>query len=186
MLIGLTGLARSGKDSAANILVQEFGFFQTFFAKALKEGVGRMLRLSEDQLYGDLKEVTDPFWGKSPRELLQFIGTELMRQQFDQDVWMKVVEREISQIPDLDWVVSDVRFLNEAEFIRQNGGYIIKLVRKGSGASNGIEKHPSEVEMDLIRPDFTIDNNGSFSDLRARLLQVVDALEKVDEAWGEA
>lgn len=64
-IVGIAGKARSGKDTVAKYLIEEYGFKSISFATALKEGLGRrVFGLTDDQLYGDKKEVVDEFWNK--------------------------------------------------------------------------------------------------------------------------
>jgi len=72
-------------------------------------------------------------------------------------------------------VFSDVRFLNEAEAIREAGGVIWRVTRPGIADSGGVANHPSEVEQDKINPDLIIANVGTLADL---VLMVLDAWEK--------
>lgn len=79
VLIGLVAPKRSGKDTAANYLSTSYGFRKYNFADPLKKGIGEMFGLSYDQLDGEGKEKIDPYWGVTPRELFQKIGTELFQ-----------------------------------------------------------------------------------------------------------
>ena len=82
ILIGLVAPKRSGKDTAANYLCSAYGFKKYNFADPLKKGVSEIFGLTYDQLNGDDKEKIDPFWGVTPRELFQKIGTELFQYEF--------------------------------------------------------------------------------------------------------
>lgn len=88
ILIGLVAPKRSGKDTAANYLCSAYGFKKYNFADPLKKGVSEIFGLTYDQLNGDDKEKIDPFWGVTPRELFQKIGTELFQYELP-----KIVEQ---------------------------------------------------------------------------------------------
>ena len=83
MLIGITGKRGHGKTTAANVLIRDFGFIEYSFAKPLKEICKIMFRLTDEQVYGDykIKEKIDERIGRSPREILQLIGTEFGRER---------------------------------------------------------------------------------------------------------
>lgn len=103
ILIGLVAPKRSGKDTAANYLCSSYGFKKYNFADPLKRGIGEIFGLTYNQLDGDEKEIIDPFWGVTPRELLQKIGTELFQfelpkvvdqfKDFDRTFWVKCFEK---------------------------------------------------------------------------------------------
>ena len=67
MIIGLGFKARSGKDTVADYLIENYGFKRLAFADALKEGCRHIFELNDEQLYGELKEVEDDYWGVTPR-----------------------------------------------------------------------------------------------------------------------
>jgi|NOAtaT_6_FD_contig_41_5404270_length_1178_multi_2_in_0_out_0_2 hypothetical protein len=84
LLIGFAGAKGSGKDTAAQELLNYHGFRQWAFAGPLKEACGAMFHLSHEQLHGSLKETPDERWfGCTPRKMLQFVGTELFRDQLE-------------------------------------------------------------------------------------------------------
>jgi hypothetical protein len=62
--------------------------------------------------------------------------------------------------PNSNWIIPDVRFLNEAEAIKERGGIIIRVDR-GSPANS----HKSETILDNYRFDFIISNNGTIDEL---------------------
>lgn len=138
MILGFCGHKGSGKSTAAEVLREE-GFTRRALADPLKEACAIIFNLTQDQLYGDKKEVIDPRWDKTPREIMQLFGTEVGR-QIDEDVWIKSLK---AHIDGGDWVVDDVRFVNEAEAIREMGGTVVGLTR----CPGGVDDHQSEREM---------------------------------------
>jgi len=160
MIIGLGFKARSGKDEVGDYLVRAYGFKKVSFAAALKRGCMEMFGLTEEQVYGDLKEVVDPYWGVTPRLILQKVGTECMRNTYDQDIWVKSVEKRVTTEGG-NWVITDCRFPNEAVAIKKWGGVVVRLDRPQAGASGGIASHPSEVAMESYDEwDHIINNEG--------------------------
>jgi hypothetical protein len=88
MLIGLTGKARSGKDTVAGYLNNKHMFSHYWFSKPMKDACRTIFGWDDRHLYGDLKEVVDPVYGISPRVALQTLGTERGRNCINQDLWL--------------------------------------------------------------------------------------------------
>lgn len=147
MLIGFHGKARSGKDTAADVLVNKFDFTRYGLADPIKQGAAAMFGWNEEHGYGDLKEVVDPFYQFSPRKVYQLLGTEFGREMLRDDIWLKVAEKFVKG--NKHTVISDIRFENEAEWVRQQGGLVIRIVRDGLDTV-GIEGHASEA---VLKPD---------------------------------
>lgn len=186
IVIGLTGVAGSGKTTVAEILREEWGAERRPFADPLK----RMLRrLLEDQgvgladacrmTSGDLKEITTEYLGgRTPREAMQTLGTEWGR-ALAPTLWIDAWRRGLEKLAlesgaddeELVVVVDDVRFPNEVAALRAFGGTIVRVERPGSGLVGAAGRHASEYA-DLGVPDVLIDNGG---DLR-RLRGAVNAL----------
>lgn len=167
VLIGLAGPARSGKDTAAGILAARYGFATFAFAAALKEALCIMCDLHPDMLDGDLKEKPiKRLGGKSPREMLQTLGTEWGRETICDDIWIEKfrvrwMRENLARSPGL--LVTDVRFENEAEAIRAEGGVIWHVARPDAP---GVAEHKSEAGV-RIRGDLgdvTLVNGGSIGD----------------------
>lgn len=194
MIIGLGYLARSGKDTSALILQKKYGFKIIAFADPLKAACGEMYGLTEQQLYGDLKETPDTYWSGAfgrpvtPRELLQLTGTEALRQNVHPDVHVLAVRRRILEHPEADWVISDMRFPNEAEAVKKWGGYAIRVDRPGAGARpitksylGGLIKrrtqHASEKAMASYKgwTDRLV-NNGTLDDLEGHVVAMKERL----------
>jgi Deoxynucleotide monophosphate kinase len=166
-LIGITGQKQSGKDTATTALCQ-IGYKPLRFAGILKEmtqtfleaqGVdpGTIFRMID----GDLKEMPSPnFCGKTARHAMQTLGTEWGRDCIDQNVWVTATLEAAKDFPLV--VISDVRFENEAQAIRDAGGTLVRIVRDGC---NG-DGHVSETEMANLKVDFEVSNNGTIEQLQ--------------------
>lgn len=163
-LIGITGKARSGKDTIAKMLWTHHDFVRIAFADPLKRAAQTIFGLTEDQTWNDeLKEVVIPRWNLTPRQIFQRLGTESIRDVFGSHVWTERWLLSYEQVMNTDSVViPDVRFENEAKMIRELGGIIIQ-VRRGDGLSGAEGTHASETGD--IEADFTIDNNGTLETL---------------------
>lgn len=157
MIVGLGYQKGSGKDTLADLMVKHLGYKKISFADPLKRGLMEMLGLSHEQVYGSQKEVVDHYWGRSPREMLQFVGTDLMRRQFDASVWVRSTLRAIEREPQTNWVVPDCRFPNEGLAISAMGGILVKVERPAL-VTNHLSKHDSETQGRLIDWDYVINN----------------------------
>jgi hypothetical protein len=181
MIIGVGHLARSGKDTIATHLVNNYAFIQESFAYPLKEHIGRQIcGLTDKQLYGNLKEVIDQRYGMTPRELLQKIGTDAMRDIVHPDFWViparkKLIEH-ISKGQNVIW--SDVRMINEAEMVKEFDGKLIRIDRKNAEVISS-PKHKSELELVGYNGwDAVVDNNGSIEELFLRVDELMKGWKK--------
>ena len=105
------------------------------------------------------KENPIPGIGKSLRELYQTLGTDWGRDMIDENIWVRQLENRLKYYAGVDVVVSDVRFENEAEFIRLNSGTIIHIQRDTAEA---VRSHTSEAGIKfMIGKDLLINNNSS-------------------------
>ncbi len=172
-IIGLCGRAGSGKDTAAQALISE-GFVRIAFADPLKEAARAIFGLTRKQTDGDLKEVVDKFWGKSPRRIMQLLGTEAVRGCIDDDVWIKAARRRVIRLPSRRVVITDVRFPNEADAIRSWGGEIWRIERPGL---NAVEPHASETAMQDYKADLTVRNEAAVEDLH-RVVRIALQMSK--------
>lgn len=140
-VIGLSGLAGSGKSTAASYL-QSKGYELVKFAGPLKDMM-RAIGLTERHIEGDLKEVPcSLLQGKTPRFAMQTIGSEWGRDIIGPHFWIGLWESRALEILDMGGrvVVDDCRFPNEADAVRKLGGVVIRLTGRG-GISGG---HASE------------------------------------------
>lgn len=162
LLIGLTGRARVGKDTVARRLENEWGFEQYSFAGPLKAMLRAGFGLDGRHLEGDLKEVELPWLGKSPRQLMQTLGTEWGREQVAEDVWLRLADRAADRIELM--VVSDVRFENEAAWVRSRGGLLVHIIRPDAVQ---VSSHASEAGVKQLAVDYQIYNHQGLAELNA-------------------
>lgn len=161
-LIGIAGPARAGKDTLAGYACGNLLYQHYWFAKPLKEAARHMFGLSDRQLYGDLKEVKDKRWRKSPREILQILGTEVARDMFHKNLWIMRAEQEFIKCDRRGMIISDVRYENEAKWIRKMGGIVVHVKRANA---KKVRKHASEDGIKLHKDDIIIQNNGTITQL---------------------
>jgi len=143
-IIAFCGFKGSGKTLASGHVVSHFGYTQRSLATSLKVACRHIFNLTLAQVTDPVeKETLDTRWGKSPRELLQFMGTEIVR-GLDADVWVKSFTEYILEFPTVKWVVDDVRFPNEADAIREKGGIVIGVRRAACVPEWSAHMHDSE------------------------------------------
>jgi len=206
MIIGILGRIGSGKSAAADILLNEHKFVQVSFADSLKSAVSAVFGWKKELLDGftsdarTWREQVDPWWaarlnmpGLTPRKILQVWGTDLCRNQFHGDIWVASLERKLLEFPNV--VISDVRFPNEVDAIRRNGGVLVTVERglepdwvecaerdvfnnrvnhpDSEMAAKYPEVHYSEWAWVLSEPDYLIDNNGTLAELNEKLLEML-------------
>lgn len=176
-LIGISGKARSGKDTIAKYLFERYAFTRIAFADPVKLAAQQAFGLSHAQTWDDdLKEVEIPYWGMTPRQMFQKLGTDATHPVFGNDIWMKRWFMTYDLIKDTDHVVvPDARFDLEAGGIRNLGGIIIE-VRRGEGLGGDEGKHASERGLS-IAPDVIIHNDGTLEDLYAAVDKVLELMQ---------
>lgn len=165
-LIGLTGRARSGKDTAGKYLAPKLSARLYAFAHPIKEAAKFAFGLTDEHVHGHLKETPlELYGGKTPRYILQTFGTDFARRMIVDDVWIKRAERELSLYP-TNYIITDVRFDNEAEWVRAQGGTVIQIQRENAQA---VEAHASEKGVSPGLIDHVIDNSGTLQSLYDQL-----------------
>ena len=140
MLIGILGRINSGKGTVADRLVEHYGFRQDSFAATLKDATAVLFNWDRAMLEGNtpesrlFRETVDEWWSEklnienfTPRLALQLIGTDVFRNNFHKDIWMLSVMARYKG--DENVVISDARFPNEVQAIREMGGRIIRVDR---------------------------------------------------------
>jgi hypothetical protein len=181
-IVGLSGYARSGKDTVAEAL-QGLGFIRIAFADTLRDFLYEFNpTVWSSEEFEDLRYVIDTYgwngyketkWADDIRRQLQVLGTECGRKIIGDNVW---VDALFSNLPYSDgkYVVTDARFPNEAEGIKARGGKMYRIIREGVGPAN---KHYSEVALDGWNFDGLIYNSGTLADFKRSVR------EKIREDW---
>lgn len=165
-LLGLAGKARAGKDTIADYVCKNLGYEHYWFSKPLKEAARHMFGLNDAQLYGELKETVDRRWKKSPREILQLLGTEVARDMFHKDLWIMRATQEFTRCEQPGMVISDIRFENEATWVREAGGVVVHVRRPNAPS---VRKHITESGIAIEPEDIIIDNIGTIQHLHREI-----------------
>ena len=188
MIIGICGLIGSGKGTVADILVEQYGYQKLSFADKLKDGVATVFGWDREMLEGDTdssrvwRERKDAFWSSetgttvTPRSVLQLFGTECMRNGFYDGIWVSLVKKHIVDNPNINFVIPDVRFENEANMIKSIHCEVWR-VRRGPDPvwfrmyqDIGVEPkeaHPSEWKWANVDFNYVVDNNGTMDQLKS-------------------
>lgn len=175
MLIGLTGHKRVGKSTLAKFIVENYNFKEFAFAEPLKQICKILFDLDDSQIYEN-KEEYDERWKTTPRNMLQIVGTELFRNelpkhlpQIHESMMVKLMSLNLDKHQNI--VISDIRFKDEEDFVKKNGGIIIKIIKKGCDGDN----HESE-KIDGIKYDYMINNDLSYDVLYKNFQNIFENL----------
>ena len=180
-IIGITGKAKSGKDEmvwqyfkrANHPLAQKHAF-----ADAVKHSAAVFFNEPIGKFYENKDDISEQ-WGISYREMLQKLGTDFARNMINEDFWVETLESKLKGIPSAIQLVfiPDVRFDNEAMWIRYTGGVVIELIREGHLSLTGTEaQHSSEDGVSEKLIDYRILNNAGVEDLGLKLEKFVGTM----------
>ncbi|QAX94016.1 deoxynucleoside monophosphate kinase [Streptomyces phage Euratis] len=179
--VGLIGHAQVGKDTMAGFMGQRYAYQRVAFADRLKSAAldvnpvvgfagGEWIRLAHVvRLYGwEYAKATFP----ETRRFLQHYGQTV--RAADPDFWIRAALPAMDAIRSLNLpiVVTDVRYRNEAHYLRSKGFKLIRVTRPNGGLTGDAAKHDSETELDDFHTDLTVSNSGTTSDLS----RIVDSL----------
>ncbi len=207
MIIGITGFIGSGKDTVANMFVER-GCIHDSFAAPVKDVCASIFGWPRELLEGDtlesrdFREIPDMFWTNklgvpnfTPRLALQLLGTEVLRNHFAPDIWINSLEYRMRKLKEDApcVVVSDARFRNELDLIKNMGGVVIWVQRgelpewyetASQAHRNVVSKkimttkykdvHESEWNWAGYPVDYIIDNNGTLEDLAKQVENIRD------------
>jgi hypothetical protein len=194
-IIAFCGVARSGKDTAAQALTAD-GWHRVAFADGVREALLALnplvvWRAGDKEVmaergykhHTDVAQISE--WGSDweyakrildIRALLQRMGTEAGRDIHGDDCWIRLAERKVAAAPG-NVVITDCRFANEADAIRSWGGLVVRIERDGVTACN---EHASE-RLDF-EPDAVLRNDGTIDELHAKVRELANGV-RVNPFW---
>lgn len=190
MIISISGLIGSGKDTIADYLIANHDFVRESWAGTLKDAVSSVFGWDRELLEGKTeesrawREKVDTWWASklniphlTPRWILQQWGTEVCRRGFHDSIWVASLENKLRNNT-RNTVITDTRFSNELAAIKRLGGVTLRVTRGEDPAWVEIAKkspglmrelypdiHASEYSSVNLEYDCYVDNNGSISDL---------------------
>lgn len=196
-LIGIVGQAGAGKDTIASYIMGRYqNCYGQHFASPIKDACSAAFGIPRSHFTDpEFKEKLNEFWRVSPRKIAQFVGTEMFRDlayklvSCGNDFWIHRHYGRLSGqlILDDDGVyeagdtvlVPDVRFQNEIDYIEEQGGVLIHVIRPGQEGNVGIYGHASEQHSRLnfpLQSTFRIINDSNLDDLSSRVRGVCNEL----------
>ena len=203
MIIGISGKARSGKDTFADMLAKELNneayppYVMMAFANELKMKCQEAFDLSWEQLWGNEKEVEDKRYAKqivtytgctdnnyytiywTAREIMQNFGA--FYRTIDNEFWIKNLFKVAEQKEYTNVIITDVRYINEADYILEHGGVVIRVNRENKDSVHN-EMHPSEIELDDYKKfTFTVINNWTLEVLEKTAAETVRLLKEFNK-----
>jgi hypothetical protein len=208
MILGVTGRIGSGKDTIADYLCTFHGFKRVSFAASLKDAVAAVFNWDRELLEGSTKssrewrEQIDEWWSDrlgmniTPRWVLQYWGTDVLRNNFHSDIWVASVENKLRTTKD-NIVITDCRFANEVEAIKRAGGITCRVERGelpewyqyaidhnkgpshvgwslGKSRLDKLKIHASEYSSVGLEYDYYIDNNNTIDDLHKQINSIIN------------
>ena len=171
MIIGISGKKRSGKDTVFSMIdaitAHEVRTTRTAFGDQIKREIAESMNINVADIDADKERF---------RPLLQFWGAEYRRGYCGDDYWIKKMRLAAATWYARDWlIITDVRFPNEAELVRELDGVLIRVER-----DTGLDDtHDSETALDdYDHFDFRLKNDGSLDDLETAVVEIVSDIYK--------
>lgn len=180
LILGLCGLAGTGKDTAADYLCAAHGFERYAFAEPMRDMLEALfMPAGLDHAYiheRALKELPVPRLGLSYRHLAQTLGTEWARKHLGESIWLRIAELRLG-LPDAPVhdriVITDVRLPIEAEWVNSYRGAVVTLERPTAAP---VRPHVTEQQADQIKPWCLVDNTSDLHWLHWQLDAIVERL----------
>lgn len=172
--IGITGLKRSGKNTVGAFIEKHHisNCMQASFADPIR-AISICMGFTHDQINVNKNEVNE-IWEMSWRTFAQQFGTDIMRNRFQDDVWIKLGNQQLIDNPTKKLVFTDIRFPNEAKLIRDMGGIVI-LVNRPEAREE--DSHSSEQGILTGQVDYVINNLGNLVELEMETVKLLRHLD---------
>ncbi len=183
-VIGVCGRRRSGKDTIAGILNELHDYENVKISNDLKDALKVLFGFDNEQIEGCSKDAIDDRWGITPRQAMQFVGTEVMQYKITEllpdmgrKFWIKgFINKHIAgqRLGERLLVITDIRFVHEYEELKKHLDHDLLMLRvERDLPSSSVDEHSSEQEYLNIPVHHTIINNGSKDDLRKHLSRLL-------------
>lgn len=172
-IIALHGKARSGKDTVCQFIISKYSGYRYGFADPLKRMIAAGFGIHGDDPYWvSRKETVIPALGRSPRYLMQTLGTEWGTRLVHPDVWVTLAY-DVLRRKGPGMMIPDCRFENEAAWIRKQGGIVVHIVRNDAPP---VLSHPSEHGIVRAAADKVLVNNAGLEELRDATYELLDGV----------
>lgn len=180
-IIGVCGQKFNGKDTIADYVVSKYHFTKISIGDPLKQALQNIFGFTDAQLWGNQKEIIDPFWGMTPRDVMQFVGTDVFRNYFPvkfpcigDKLWVLALQKKINDLFSRGIhkiIIPDIRFPNEEFIVKKYGGKIIRVNRP---SIENIDVHISENSIEDLHPDYIVIND-----------TLVNLYERIDDIFNK-
>lgn len=180
MIIGISGKIGSGKDTLANFIIKNnTTYHKKAYAEKLKLITSILTGVALEDVYTqEGKNVYMPNWGMTVGEFQQKLGTEGMRKGVHEDGWVISLFSDYNFI--YNWVITDVRFLNEAEAIKKHKGILIRIIGDPAKIRENSTRdllHSSETSLDNYNEwDYIYNNKSTLEDLETFAIKVLSEI----------
>jgi len=171
MIIGISGKIGAGKTELARLLYIHYAFEPKIFAGKLKKVAAILTGLPENMMYNRvMKDEMLVDWGMTLGELQQRLGTDAVRNGLHTDAWVLALFADYDGVE--NWSISDVRFPNEANMIKQYGGIMVRIDGSRTGPGGRDPNHVSETSLDNYEFDYRFTNDGTMEQLREHAAKI--------------
>lgn len=208
-IVAINGTIGSGKDTFSKVFIDN-GYQRVSFAESLKDAVSVIFGWDREMLEGNteesriIREQEDTFWtGKmgrpvTPRWVLQNLGTDVLRKHFHDNIWLFSLEKRILNMDSNKIIITDCRFPNEVQLVRNQHGIIIEVQRElpewyWDAYKYNLHKDTADVDLIIPRsldsihsseygwiginhPDFIVDNSGTLNDLYNQAYDILSVI----------
>lgn len=185
MVVVITGVKRSGKDTVAAYLLNRMIDKKYALADPIREVCKTIFDWKDEDFQGEKKEQIDSYWRLSPRQAMQWIGTEafqyyigndfpLFKKEIGRCIWVYKFLKWRDKFPYSSIVISDLRFHHELDTLEENLGNEVISMRVNNNRINPDNTHASEQDIPDLNVDYDIDNSGNLFYLYSQLNEFLD------------
>ena len=197
IIFPISGQKRAGKDTISDYIKGQVMASRVSFADPVRDVCRAYFGWTEEWLLGKHKEDVDPYWGISPRQAMQYLGTEVGRVGIAENypefksvtgdsIWIKSAKKNIRVKSSKEYIsnygkirafiIPDMRFLNEYDAMKEmeNEGYkVITIGVRRDGLPSDSHASETEIRYCVEKCDFIIDNNKEISDLEDSVDEII-------------